>query len=269
MNPTKYNNDYELYELVLKDEEDEVFALSLVNEPAIGQLFHYFNTDGKVEVKFATADEDQHTIVGPILIPDLKILRLKEDGTPYYVTFSKKTVKTLAQKYIKDNNANNITLEHEKPTNGVSLVESWIVDSAKYDKSKSYGLNSKPGTWMGVFKVENPQVWAKVKSGDYRGISLEGLFSHVLIKANKVEEIFEKEISELSEIEAEMLLSHIKNLIKTDNRYTKGQRIDRTEFDSAGQPTISSSYAGQFGPGKKKSKGVYIHPALIKKTTLK
>lgn len=244
MNPTKYDNDYELYELVLKDEEDEVFALSLVNEPAIGQLFHYFNTDGKLEVKFATADEDQHTIVGPILIPDLKILRLKDDGTPYYVTFSKNSVKQIAQKYIKDNNANNITLEHEKPTNGVSLVESWIVDSAKYDKSKAYGLTAKPGTWMGVFKVENPQVWAKVKSGDYRGISLEGLFSHVLIKANKVEEIFEKELSELSEIEAEMLLGHIRNLIKKDNRYKSGQKLVQESHSDYGSAVRNNAKKG-------------------------
>lgn len=73
----KHTEDYELYELVLKDEEDEVFALSLVNEPAIMQDFVYFNLEGKKElVKFATADEEQHTIVGPILIPELKILRL-------------------------------------------------------------------------------------------------------------------------------------------------------------------------------------------------
>ena len=85
MNPTKYDNQYETYELVLGDTEDEVFALSLVENPAIQSDFVYFNESGKMEVKFATADADKHTIVGPILIPDLKILRLKEDGTPYYI----------------------------------------------------------------------------------------------------------------------------------------------------------------------------------------
>jgi hypothetical protein len=271
MNPTKYDNDYELYELVLKDNEDEVFALSLVNEPAIQQDFVWFNKEGKVEVKFATADESQHTIVGPILIPNLNILRVKEDGTPYYVTFTKDTVKQIAQKYIKDNNANNITLEHEAPVNGVSLVESWVVDSAKYDKSKMYGLNAKPGTWMGVFKVDNPTIWNNyVKTGKVKGISLEGLFSHVLIKASLIEladVVLEKEITELSNEEAQSVLNKIKHIIKQDNRYKKGQRIDRQNMDGeGGQPSITSSYAGQFGPGKKKkSAGEYIHPALINK----
>jgi hypothetical protein len=260
------NENYETYELVMKDNEDEVFALSLVSEPAIQSNFVYFSADGKKEViKFATADEDQHTIVGPILIPDLKILRLKDDGTPYYVVFSKDTVRNLAQKYIKDNNANNITLEHQKSTDGVSLVESWITDSAKYDKSKAYGLNVKPGTWMGVFKVDNPTVWNEVKLGKFKGISLEGIFSHELIKGSYVEDIFAKEISELSDVETQMVLNKIKNILKQDNRYKKGQRVEQYDMEGA-QPSIpSSTYSGQFGPGKKKKKaaGAYIHPALI------
>ena len=265
MKPTNYNNQYETYELVLKDDEDEVFALSLVHDPAIQSDFVYFNKSGKIEVKFATADNDKHTIVGPILIPDLKILRLKDDGTPYYVQFSKDTVRKIAQKYIKDNNSNNITLEHEEPVNGVSLVESWIADSAIYDKAKQYGLNVKPGTWMGVFDLSNNlPLWNDyVKTGKVKGISLEGLFTHELIKASAIELsdiILEKDITELSDAEAKLVLEKIKHIIKQDNRYKKGQRIDTQNLE--GEPSIVSSYPGQFGPGKKK-KGTMVHPALI------
>ena len=121
---------------------------------------------------------------------------------------------------------------------------------------------------MGVFKVDNPQVWAKVKSGDYRGISLEGLFSHELIKASLIELsnlILEKDLVELTDEEANMVLNKIKHIIKNDNRYRKGQRIDKQNMEGeGGQPSIISSYPGQFGPGKKKkAKEAYIHPALI------
>ena len=252
---------YETYELVMKDAEDEVFALSFVSNPAIQSNFVYFSEDGKKEiVKFATADEDERTIIGPILIPNLKILRMKEDGTPYYVTFSKETVKALAQKYIKDNKANNITLEHEKPTTDVSLVESWITESAIYDKAKSYGLNVNPGSWMGVFQVSNPSVWKDVKSGTYSGISLEGIFSHELIKAASLfEGILEKEITDLSDVEANLVLTKLRNILKNDNRFKKGQRVDVYDMEGA-QPSIVSSYPGESGTKKKKS---YIHPALI------
>jgi hypothetical protein len=257
------NENYETYELIMKDDEDSVFALSLVSQPAIQQDFVYFGVNGKNVIKFATIDNDKHTIVGPILIPDIKILRMKEDGTPYYVTFSKDTVLKLAQKYIKDNNANNITLEHDQSVTNVSLVESWIAESAQYDKAKAYGLAVKPGTWMGVFKVDNPTIWNDyVKTGLVKGISLEGLFTHELIKASKVEDIFEKDIVELNDMEANLVLNKLKNILKQDNRFKKGQRVDIVDMEGE-QPSIVSSYPGQSGTKKKKP---YTHPALIGQT---
>lgn len=254
------NENYETYELIMKDDEDSVFALSLVSQPAIQQDFVYFGVNGKNVIKFATIDNDKHTIVGPILIPEIKILRMKEDGTPYYVTFSKDTVLKLAQKYIKDNNANNITLEHDQSVSNVSLVESWIAESAQYDKAKAYGLTVKPGTWMGVFKVDNPTIWNDyVKTGLVKGISLEGLFTHELIKASKVEDIFEKDVVELNDVEANLVLNKLKNILKQDNRFKKGQRVDVVDMEGE-QPGIVSSYPGQSGTKKKKP---YIHPALI------
>ena len=237
------NENYEIYELVMRDDEDEVFALSLVSEPAIQQDFVYFGINGKEVVQFATADADKHTIVGPILIPDIKILRLKDDGTPYYVTFTKETVQKLAQKYIKDNNANNITLEHQKPVTGVSLVESWIAESALYDKAKQYGLNVKPGTWMGVFKVDNNDIWNNfVKTGKVKGISLEGLFTHELMKASKIElEFLDKDITELTDEEAEIFLGLIKNTIKKDKRYSKGETLVEESHSDYGSAVRSNA----------------------------
>jgi hypothetical protein len=246
------NQQYETYELILKDDEDEVFALSLVNSPAIQSNFVYFSEDGIKEViKFATADEDQRTIVGPILIPELKILRMKEDGkTPYYVTFSRDTVRKIAQKYIRENNANNITLEHTQSVDNISLVESWITESSKYDKSKAYGLTIKPGTWMGVFKVDNQEVWNKVKSGEYKGISLEGLFSHELIKASMFDnDLFEKEITDLSDIEANIVLNKIKSLfVKLEEgvpHYTKDGELYEgpTHKDSEGNLMTGATHS--------------------------
>jgi len=222
--------NYETYELILRDEEDGTFALSLVSEPAIMQDFVWLSKDGKVEIKFASVDEDKHLIVGPILIPNLKILRLKEDGTPYYVQFSPEMVKKIAQKYIKDNNANNITLEHANSVNDISLVESWVADSVQFDKARAYGLPVKLGTWFGVFKVDNENIWNNfVKTGKVKGISLEGLFTHELLKASKIEipleTILDKQIEELSEVEADILLSHLKAIIKKDKRYKKGETL--------------------------------------------
>jgi hypothetical protein len=219
----------DLFELIIDEStDDEVFALSLVSEPAIQSNFIYFNKQGKqIEVKFASIDEEKRLIVGPILVPDMKILRQDSSNEkPYEVFFSKQTVMQAAQKYLADNNANNITVEHERPVDGVSLVESWIVESSIYDKSKNYGLSLKPGTWAGVFKVNNLKVWEQVKAGDYKGISLEGIFSHLKTNLSAV-----KPITELNDDEAEILLGKIKEIILE------------------AQPSVASSYPGEAASG--------------------
>jgi hypothetical protein len=226
----------DLFELIIDETtDDEVFALSLVSEPAIQSNFIYFNKQGKkIEVKFASIDEEKRLIVGPILVPDMKILRQDSaNEKPYEVFFSKDTVRQAAQKYLADNHTNDITVEHERPVDGVSLVESWIVDSTVYDKSKNYGLNAKVGTWMGVFKVNNQSVWEQVKAGDYKGISLEGIFSHLKTNLSAV-----KPITELSDDEASVLLEQIKAIILE------------------AQPSVASSYPGEAASGS-------ISPALL------
>ena len=136
----------DLFELIIDETtDDEVFALSLVSEPAIQSNFIYFNKQGKkIEVKFASIDDEKRLIVGPILVPDMKILRQDSaNEKPYEVFFSKDTVRQAAQKYLADNHTNDITIEHKKPVDGVSLVESWIVDSTVYDKSKKLWIECK------------------------------------------------------------------------------------------------------------------------------
>jgi hypothetical protein len=219
----------DVYELIIDDNtDDEVFALSLVSQPAILSNFVYLNKEGKkIEVQFKAVDEEKRLIVGPILIPDMKILRKDSpNSNPYEVFFSKDTVVKAAQKYLADQHTNDITVEHERPVDGVSLVESWIVESSIYDKSKNYNLNLKPGTWAGVFKVNNLEVWEQVKAGDYKGISLEGIFSHLKTNLSAV-----KPITELNDDEASALLEQIKAIILE------------------AQPSVNSSYGGEAASG--------------------
>ena len=52
-------------------------------------------------------------------------------------------------------NQNNATLEHNMEINGLTVVESWIVENPEMDKSKMYGFEVPEGTWMISMKVEN------------------------------------------------------------------------------------------------------------------
>jgi len=211
-----------LFELKIDDELlDEVFAISLVADPAIESNFIFFD---KEKVEFAKVDNEKRIVAGPILIPNKKILRIDGEGKPYEVFFSEETVEKLAQNYLKRRYNNKTTLEHEEKVNGVSLVESWV-KTTKMDKSSGYGLNLPMGTWIGLFKVDNDEIWQDyVKNGSVRGFSIEGLFTHDLVKASK------EELLQIEEEEARYILGKIRALIKRDNRYAKKQRVDMESY---------------------------------------
>lgn len=215
-----------LYELKIEDEQDEVFAISLVESPAIESDFIYFD---KEEVMFASVNEEEQMLVGAVLIPEKRILRIDGEGQPYHVFFTKETVKKLAQNYLMKKYTDSATLEHDAKINGVHLVESWIKEG-KLDKSNQYNLNLPIGSWVGMFKITDKRIWKDyVKTGKVKGFSIEGLFEHKLIK-NSAEIDLDKNIDELTEEEANVFLSQLKALIKKDKRFGKGQRIEMESY---------------------------------------
>ena len=231
-----------LYELVIEDENiDEVFAISLVEEPAIESNFVYFD---KEKVQFAALNDEKRLVMGPILIPDKKILRIDGEGKPYYVFFKPETIKKLSEMYLKKKYTDAATIEHETKVKGVTLVESWIKESITKDKSALYNLNVPVGSWVGTFKIDNDEIWNDwVKTGDVKGFSIEGLFGHNLVEASAETYMF-KNIEDLTEEEAKMVLEKIHSLLM-DN----GIQLE--------QPSVNSTYAGEPASGS-------VAPATLK-----
>ena len=229
-----------LYELRIEDDTDEVFAISLVESPAIESDFVYFD---KEVVQFAKVDNEQRMVLGPILIPDKKILRVDGEGNPYHVFFTKETVKKLAQNYLMKKYTDKATIEHDKSINGkVHLVESWVKDG-KLDKSNNYGLSLPEGTWVGMFKITDDKVWNDyVKEGKVKGFSIEGLFTHALVQASKID--LDKHIEELNENEVNILLGQIKALIRKDKRFKKGERIEMESYSDYGSGISNNAKKG-------------------------
>ena len=240
------DNMEELFELILQDEEDGIFANSLVAAGAIERDFVYFSN----EVKFAEVSSEKRLVAGPMLIPNKKILRLTEDGERYHVYFSEETIENVARKFMKNGFGSEVTLEHGSKTSGVYLTELWLIEQPLKDKSNLYGFTLPKGTLFAVYKVENDAVWEKVKDGTFNGYSIEGLFEH---RKSDLKLALHKEITELSDIEAQMVLNKIINILKKDGRYKRGQRVDVMDLEAT-MPSIVSSYPGQVGPTIKKKK---------------
>ena len=93
-----------------------------------------------------------------------------------------------------------------------------------------------------VYKVENDAVWQKVKDGTFNGYSIEGLFEH---RKSDLKLSIEKEINELSDTEAEILLGQIKAIIRKDKRYGKGQRIEMESYSDYGNGISNNAKRGR------------------------
>lgn len=167
-----------IIELIIDPNEElmGVEAMSVVEHPAIESNFVALNTDAKVELK-TVETEEKKLLLGPALIPNKPIYRNDKENGEYYIYFSKKTVQDASQLFLKAGNQAQATVEHEKPVQGLTVVESWIVDDPEMDKSKLYGLSVPKGTWMIATKVENEEVWQMAKEGKVKGYSIEAYFA--------------------------------------------------------------------------------------------
>tara|TARA_B110000285_G_C15043681_1_gene573144 strand:- start:27 stop:887 length:861 start_codon:yes stop_codon:yes gene_type:complete len=195
-----------IIELVLDEEQEGsgIEAISIVESPAIEEDFIALKSD---EIKLAEISKDKKLLMGALLVPNKPIYR-KSDKEEYYIYFSKDTILKASQLYLKNGNQNNSTLEHQHQLSGLTLVESWIVESETQDKSRLYNLNVPVGTWMGTVKVNNDEVWNEyVKTNKVKGFSIEGYF------ADKMEDKKEP-VEESFEIEAQELLSKIEKIVK-------------------------------------------------------
>lgn len=211
-----------IVELILEDEDMGVEAISIVSSPAIEEDFIALK---KQEFKFAEQDKEKKLLVGAALVPNRPIFRKKEDEE-YYIFFSKETVRKASQMFFKKGNQSKATLEHDVKLDGMTVVESWIVESEK-DKSRHYGLDVPVGTWMVSMKVESEQVWNDyVKDGKVKGFSIEAFFS------DRMERPKDKTLNDLSTIEdeeAENIVDVIKSILSSEmitlesyNDYPKG-----------------------------------------------
>lgn len=188
------------------DEEDAIGieAISVVESPAIEEDFIALKNQ---EFKLAEVDKEKRILMGAALIPNKPIYRRNEDNE-YYIYFSRETVRKASELFFINGNQNNSTLEHQVPLTGLSVVESWIVESEK-DKTRHYDMEVPVGTWMVSMKVLNDEIWNDyVKTGKVKGFSIEGYF------ADKAERPKDKDLKEDLEEEAQELVEELRQMLK-------------------------------------------------------
>jgi|TARA_R110002012_G_scaffold98526_4_gene236164 hypothetical protein len=196
-----------IIELILDEEQEEsgIDAISIVENPAIESDFVALSK--QKEFKLAEIDAEKQILLGALLIPNKTIFRTGAEGD-YYIYFSRETVAKASQLYLTRGKQNNSTLEHQHSLNGLTLVESWLVEDKVHDKSRKYGLDVPLGTWMGAVKVNNKEVWNEyVKTNKVKGFSIEGYFAD---KMERPKENVEEKMADT------ILIEKIKEILSSD-----------------------------------------------------
>ena len=162
--------------------DSDVYAVSLVDEPAIESNFIALSKQSEKRV-FLEKD-DKHIVMGAVLIPDMPIYR-NQDGEEFYLQFSSATIEKLAHDFLRMGRNFNFSYQHEKDVDGVSVIESWIVNDPKMDKCSIYGIEVPSGTWVMAAKIDNENLWQSIKNGDAKGFSIEAIVNLDEIKLKK------------------------------------------------------------------------------------
>ena len=200
-----------IIELILDEENEDggVYAISIVEQPAIESDFIALAKEQTIEL--AEVDHDKRILMGAALIPNKTIYR-RNGEEEFYVYFSKNTIRKASEMFLKSGSQSASTLEHEMNLSGLTVVESWIVESAEQDKTALHKLSVPIGTWMVSVKVDNEDVWQNyVKTGKVKGFSIEGYFADKTdLKAIQPDE------DELSKIDHEYLVEELKEVLREE-----------------------------------------------------
>lgn len=174
----------------------DLFAVSLVEDPAIESNFIALSKE-KVPIKL---QDEKRLLVGAALVPNKPIYR-NVNGKEFYISFDEATIEKLAQDFLANDYQHNVTVEHQDNVDDIVVVESWIKTSEN-DKSVGYGLNEPIGTWFIGMKVNNDQIWQRIKDGYYKGFSIEAIVGlDEFINNNNLQLSMDKEfIDKLREI---------------------------------------------------------------------
>lgn len=189
--------ELQVYKAVIDPDLDsdlEVNFIGLVDRPAIEKNFLVFSD----KQRFVLNDE-KRIISGPAMIADLPIYRHDDKLGEYYVVFDRAAIQSIVEKFSAKGYLKNFNLFHneQQQVDDVTIFNSFISDKELGVPPMTGFEDVADGSWFISAKVNNPDVWAKVKEGTIKGFSVEGIFSYVPVQPQYDYALIAKKLHEL------------------------------------------------------------------------
>lgn len=161
-----------VYDALITDEETGMMKISLVDDPAVMSDFLAFDNIRKMQM-YSVTDDEKRLVRGVVMRADFPIYRRDERMGEYYIIYKPETIRTMAEKYLAESRQNDVNVMHSTDVDGVQMVQ-WFI---KGDGVSVDGFDDiADGSLFAEFHILNDEVWEAVKSGEYKGFSLEGFF---------------------------------------------------------------------------------------------
>lgn len=179
--------------------------ISLVDKPAIG--FEAIKMSEQMPVKLSIQNEDERIILTPVLIPNQKIYR-NIDGYEFNLMFEENTIKDIATEWQRNHLSTNADINHSRNLiDGVVWFETFVLSDKRV--KEVVGFEGMPlGTWFVSGKVEDDGVWGKIKSGEIKGVSIDGVFDAMLVQQSNQELIDDETLEKAAKIILKEILNN-------------------------------------------------------------
>lgn len=179
---------------------DGIDFISLVERPAVEYNFLTFNDQKNITQKYAIDVEDERIVLGVVMLADVPIYRINDVFGEHYIVFTKNEIKKILLKYFKEDKSGNVNLDHNPNriinNKGAFLFQAYIVNRNLGINPPTAFKDVTDGSIIGAFKIEDNQIWSDIKSGEFKGFSIEGIFEYGRVVGHK----FEKETKEDDEM---------------------------------------------------------------------
>lgn len=213
----------------------DVYAISLVDEPAVESNFVALSKQTPKQMNFRAVDGERRIVYGTALRADFPIYRDYGGDDQFYITFGKETIMRLMTKFMSNFSQKNWTSDHLDFVEGLTVVESWLVEDEKNDKAVALGLeNFGVGDWLVGVKIDNDEVWREIKEGRWKGFSVEAWcdFEEIEkeIKQQKHNTVMaKKKVKAEDVVVSDSLLDNIKGIIADAINAGEGQDEEQVE----------------------------------------
>lgn len=200
MDTKSINKSLPVYRIVIDETDDTgCTAISLVDQPAVEIPFLRFDKDERLEL---SVNEEKRIISGIAMLADTPIYRNSQKRGEFYIVFDKDTIRTMVEKYSKNQNFNIVNLQHNNNVfvDGCHMIESIIIDKERGICPIEF-KDVPDGSWYVSYHVEDEALWDAIKnSGELNGFSIEIETKLELIELNKIEDNSMKKLFKLAKM---------------------------------------------------------------------